>query len=343
MNPEFNTDSFNEDLKLVDKPTTTVPDGNMFECMTANEWMVKAKDTPIPKPLYLSMWHEGEIGFLIGSTNTGKSLLAVVIALKIAKHQVVIYIDLEMSEIQFRIRYSEGNKDYKFPDNFYRIAFKDQHTIPEGTDATDYIIQSFEEIAEKYDAKVMIIDNVTYLGASTGTSKDVLPLLRKLKNWQRKRKGLSLLILGHTPKRPDSQPLTINDIFGSSMQGNFCDVAFAIGHSIKDTNWRYVKQLKARLCAIEYDASNVVIYEIDKLSNGLLDLVYQKESSEKEHTIKEFDPNEDTDEAKWSIAFNHRKEGLSDRAIGREMGTSHGTIGKWIRKHIKAEAEKKEN
>jgi len=331
MNPEFKLDNFKQGAQKL-KPKTT-NGSNIFVCKTANEWIVDASAKDIPESLYLSIWHEGEIGFLIGSTNTGKSLLAVKLALDIAKNRKVIYVDLEMSDIQFRLRYTENGNEYKFPENFLRVEFKDKYAIPDKEDTTDYIIKCFEEIRSTHKSKVIIIDNVTYLGSSLGTSKDVLPLLRKLKDWQRSTEGLSLLILAHTPKRPDSQPLTINDIFGSSMQGNFCDVAFAIGHSVLDNHWRYVKQLKARLCAIEYDSTNVIIYEINKQNDGLLSLDFKEYKSEREHTIKEYDPTENPLETSWEIAYNFKKEGKNYSEIGLEMNVSHTTASKYCKKH----------
>ena len=68
---------------------------------------------PIPNQLFDAFWHEGEICFLVGDTNTAKSILALQIANSIASgvpipgftmqaSQPVIYMDFESSPKQFQ-------------------------------------------------------------------------------------------------------------------------------------------------------------------------------------------------------------------------------------------------
>lgn len=80
--------------------------------------------------------------------------------------------------------------------------------------------------------------------------------------------NISIMALAHTPKRDATRPLTINDLQGSAMIGNFVDSCFAIGKSATD-NLRYIKQLKQRSCELIYHSDNVVIAEISKPYNFL--------------------------------------------------------------------------
>ena len=56
----------------------------------------------------------------------------------------------------------------------------------------------------------MIIDNLTYLKNETEKAKDALPLMKHLKALKRKY-GLSILALAHTPKRDATKQLSRND------------------------------------------------------------------------------------------------------------------------------------
>mgnify|MGYP000846718966 CR=1 FL=1 len=87
--------------------------------------------------------------------------------------------------------------------------------------------QAIYTLAEgrKTDAKIVVIDNTTYLKNETEKAKDALPLMKHLKTLKT-RYNLSLLVLAHTPKRDLSKPLTRNDLHGSKMLINFTDNAF---------------------------------------------------------------------------------------------------------------------
>mgnify|MGYP000591601256 CR=1 FL=1 len=80
----------------------------------------------------------------------------------------------------------------------------------------------------------------------------------------KKRYGLSVLVLAHTPKRSLDCPITSNDLAGSKRLYNFFDSVFTIGKSAQDGGLRYVKQLKVRYGTFSHDADNVIVYEIDK-------------------------------------------------------------------------------
>src|SRR5690606_40367234 len=110
-------------------------------------------------------------------------------------------------------------------------------------------------------AKILIIDNLTYLKNETEKAKDALPLMKHLKALKSKY-GLSILALAHTPKRDLSKPITRNDLQGSKMLINFCDSSFAIGESFNDKHLRYIKQIKARNTEIIFDSENVGVCQI---------------------------------------------------------------------------------
>ncbi len=287
--PDFVFDKYNIGIKdFVDeanKLSNTLNSKNTNKSLlmvkTANEWIDQARTKPIPKRLFDDFWYEGEVCILFSDTNLGKSILAVQIADSIsrglaihgfkleANGQPVIYCDFELSEKQFESRYSlEFTLHYRFNDKFYRVEINPEAEFPEGKSFEDYLNDSLNEIIIMTGAKVLIIDNISYLKGETEKSKDATPLMRHLKELKNKYR-LSILILAHTPKRDLSRPITINDLAGSRALMNFCDSSFAIGASNTDKSIRYIKQIKGRQGEKKYESDNVCICEVEKAHNFL--------------------------------------------------------------------------
>jgi len=318
----------------------------LFKVKTANEWLELAKTSPIPEMLFGEFWHEGEICILFSDSNLGKSILSVQIADSIsrgqqihgfkleAKKQTVLYFDFELSPKQFEVRYSKKNEalkmfenHYSFDDNFKRIEINPDAEIPTETTFENYLNQSLERSIIETEAKILIIDNITYLKNETERSKDALPLMKYLKSLKSKY-GLSILALAHTPKRDLSRPITQNDLGGSKMLYNFIDSCFAIGQSSTDKNLRYIKQIKARNTAMIYDTENIMVCQIDKPYNFLA-FEFMDFGAEREH-LKQV--TEKDQEGKISEALELKKQGLSNTQIAKQFGVSEGAVRKWIKK-----------
>jgi RecA-family ATPase len=317
----------------------------LFKVKTANEWLEQAKTTPIPEMLFGEFWYEGEISILFSDSNLGKSILAVQIADSIskgqkiegfkleAKKQPVLYFDFEHSAKQFEVRYSIKNeaqkvfeKHYSFDNNFKRIEINPDAEIPTESTFENYLNQSLEQSIIETGAKILIIDNITYLKNETERSKDALPLMKYLKALKSKY-GLSILALAHTPKRDLSRPITQNDLGGSKMLYNFIDSCFAIGQSNTDKNLRYIKQIKARNTAIIYDTENVVICQINKPFNFLA-FEFLDYGAEREHLkqLTEKDKENTIEQAK-----ELSQKGYSQRQISKELGISLGAVNKYLK------------
>lgn len=318
----------------------------LLKVRTANQWLGLAKNTPIPEMLFGEFWHEGEICILFSDSNLGKTILSVQIADSIskgqqipgfrleAKKQTVLYFDFELSAKQFEVRYSEKNEalkvfenHYVFDNNLKRIEINPDVEIPEGITFENYLNQSLEQCIIETGGKILIIDNITYLRNETERSKDALPLMKYLKDLKRKY-GLSILALAHTPKRDLSRPITQNDLGGSKMLYNFIDSCFAIGQSNADKNLRYIKQLKERSTEKKYGEDNVIICQIAKVVNFLsFEFIYF--GSEREH-LKQL--TEKDHESKVLEAMELKSQGLSNVAIAKQFGVSEGAVRKWFKK-----------
>lgn len=339
LNPDFNFEQFGigvKDIKteaeyLLKKASDSKECKGLFTVMTANKWLDQAKTRPVPKMLFGEFWFEGELCILFADTNLGKSILAVQISNSISKgehipgflleatKQLVLYFDFELSDKQFENRYSlKFEQHYLFDDNFQRVEINPDAEIPTNQIFEDYLNHSLERSIIETGAKVLIIDNLTYLKSETEKAKDALPLMKHLKALKNKY-GLSILALAHTPKRDLSKPITRNDLQGSKMLINFCDCSFAIGESHTDKNLRYLKHIKARNTELLYDIDNVCVCQIDKPHN-FLHFEFMSFGSEWEH-LKQQTDKEKENLTERAVELN--QQGRSLREIGAELGVSH--------------------
>lgn len=315
---------------------------NLLLVRSVNQCINDAKSRPIPKMLFSEFWHEEELCILFADTNLGKSILAVQIANSIsngeairgfkleAKKQVVMYFDFEMSDKQFEKRYSINYANhYIFDNNFLRIEIN-----PDCTDFNDFEKALFEAIENNivlYDAKILIIDNLTYLKTqATETAKEALPLMKRLKELKIKH-NLSILALAHTPKRNLIYPITKNDLAGSKHLSNFADSIFAIGESCKDKSLRYLKQLKARATEVIYDSENIIVSEISQPYNFLA-FEFVDFSNEREH-LKQPTENEQADLDASIISLKASEPHLADREIARQLNTNPVKVGRVLKRN----------
>lgn len=318
---------------------------SLFVRKSANAWMEQAKLKPIPKMLFDEFWFENEVCILFGDTGKGKTILAVQIADAISRNaaignfrleaekQKILYFDFELSEKQFEKRYSVEQGDiytnhFLFDENFQRIEINRFCDVPKRfTDFESYLFFSLEYEIAVSGAKVLIVDNITYLKSETEKAKDALPLMKQLIKLKMKY-GVSIMALAHTPKRDLSKAITINDLQGSKMLSNFCDNIFAVGESAKDKNLRYLKQIKPRNTEILYDAENVAVCQITKPDN-FLKFEFLGYGSESEHLkqMTESDKSELVEKVKNLSAL-----GKNQRTIAEDLGISPASVNRYLKK-----------
>lgn len=300
----------------------------MLTLKSANRTVEDASKRPDPEQLYLELWYEGEVCCLFSDSNLGKSIFAVQMADEISRTRRVIYVDCELSDKQFQLRYSNPatGERHIFPDNLFRAEVN-----PYAIGAENYeeaIIRDIETTAERTRTKVIIIDNLTYLCNSSDKGVDAGIFMMKLMALKKKR-DLSLLIIAHTPKRDLSSPITQNHLAGSKKLYNFFDSVFAIGQSAKGKNLRYIKQVKVRAGAFRYDAGNVLVYEIDK-EGGFLRFNFREFATEEEH-LRHRDAQEASETEIHILELS--KQGLSCRKIADQVGLSKSMVNNIINKH----------
>ncbi|MDB5159626.1 MAG: LuxR family transcriptional regulator [Mucilaginibacter sp.] len=312
---------------------------DLFKIRSANTWLAEAATHQVPKMLFDKFWYEGELCIMFADSNLGKSILAVQIANSInrgapispfqfeAEPQPVLYYDFELTSKQLEARYSHEFADhYIFRDDLYRGQLNDME-LPEGfTNFNQYLNHALERSIVQTKAKVIVIDNITYLGTENEQAKDALPLMKHLKALKTKY-DLSILVLAHTPKRDMAQAITRNDLQGSKMLMNFCDSSFAIGESQNDTSLRYLKQIKQRNTEQVYGPDKVCLFTITKPHN-FLQYEFLAFGKEWDHLSKQ---REVLNDSLIERATELKMEGKSLREIAKDMGITHQKVDRLIK------------
>ena len=335
-------DVFIEEIDTEIENISGINNSNYFIIKTANEWIEEAKNRPTPKMIFDQFWYEGEVSILFADTNLGKSILAVQIGNSVSKgipikgfesetiKQKILYFDFELSDKQFQNRYSINfENSYSFDDDFLRVQINAETTSNSSLSEEEMIIKSLEESIIETNAKIIIIDNLTYLKNETEKARNASPLMKLLRALKNKY-DLSILILAHTPKRDQSKLISKNDLQGSKMIINFCDSCFAIGESQKDSKLRYLKQIKVRQSEFKFDTNNVALCQIDKPLN-FLGFEFLDFSSEREH-LKEI-TDRDINQRNSQILELH-SQGLPNTKIAEMIGLTEGRV-RGILKKIK--------
>ena len=315
-------------LEAIRSEFETIPDTTdigMLSIKSANRTLEDAARRPDPEQLYLELWYEGEVCCLFADSNLGKSIFAVQMADTISQTRRVLYVDCELSDKQFQLRYTdkETGQRHLFPDNLFRAEINPCAIGVERYE--ENIIKDIEMAAIRTATDVISIDNLTYLCNSSDKGVDAGLFMMNLMNLKKKY-GWSLLIIAHTPKRSLMSPITQNDLAGSKKLYNFFDSVFAIGKSAKDSRLRYVKQLKVRAGEFRYDSSNVIVYEIEK-TDGFVHFEFKEFSTEKEH-LKERTEKEIT--STHRNVHELKSQGKSTREIAAYLGLSKSKVDRLI-------------
>jgi len=307
-------------------------------------WIDEAEAEPPITPLFDMFWIEGELTFLFGSTNVGKTILAVQIADAIAKGakvqsfdgpqkpMKVCLFDFELSARQFSKRYrDESGNRYKFSPNFLRAEINRHAKIPKGVNSQDFLLEEIEQTIIEHRLEVVVIDNLTALLSNITETKDALEFMDKLKTLKL-RHNISMLVLSHTAKRDLNRPITKNDMAGSMHLMNLCDAAFCIGESMKESNVRYLKQIKVRDAEFIYDSGNVATFRIVK-NGSYLCFEHTGFDAEKEQ-LRDRTEAEINELNEKIIALHQSEPNLSYSEIAKRLNTSKMRVSRVLKKAL---------
>ncbi len=249
--------------------------------------------------------------------------------------QKVLYLDFELSEKQFEARYSTAGKDgtrrhYPFSGNLLRAQMAPHGDLPPGFEnMAEFVRHSFIELVRETGARIVIVDNITFLKGANENASAAAQLMKALKHLK-EYYGLSILVLAHTPKLPFTSPLSLSDLQGSKMLSNFADNVFALGASHQAKDLRYLKHLKPRATEILYDASNVILYRIQK-ADSFLQFEFEGYANERDHLVWHYE-YADGERAKLMIvAKKLYAQGASQRRVAMIMGINHSTVCRYLK------------
>ncbi|QIA06429.1 AAA family ATPase [Draconibacterium halophilum] len=306
---------------------------------TANQRIEAGLKLPDINSLMGDIWQSGELIFFFGGTGTGKSILAVQVGDGLSKGekvldildnecgpQTVLFLDFELSDKQFQVRYTnkKNNSTYNFSDRFLIVNIPFGEIYEPGKKLTEKIFRIIDGFLRESNATVLIVDNITALSGEDSKDGNVAMELMSYLDRIKREKGLSIMILGHTPKKFDYTPLTNSDLAGSSKLIQFADSAFAIGKSRIDTDFRYLIQTKfSRTKREAYSKDNVITIR-KVFDNNCLRFQQEGTGKESEHI------SDDGDDTKLQ-AIALRNQGLTVRAVAEKIGVSIGTVSNWTK------------
>jgi energy-coupling factor transporter ATP-binding protein EcfA2 len=263
--------------------------------------------------LFGGLWHEGEVALLTGPAASGKSVLAVQIADQIARgeegffpiqdrkskiqNRKVLYVDFAQTAAQFAERYTIPHPipgklplRHRFPNKFIRAGLGSLEAIPDRfrKEPHRYFQYWLYELIEQTEARVLVLDNLTYLAGSLTSHPSAAATAKNLK-WWAQRYHLSILATVNTKSSagsppyqggvdsgrplssrlggtlsPARKPATLADIAAASPLTDLADTVFTISPSTLGPDLRYIKHLKCRREVEDHDASTVIVGQLGR-------------------------------------------------------------------------------
>lgn len=312
-----------------------ISSNGMFCVKEMNEILADPKNqSPIPAA-FGQFFFKKEIMLLGGTTNSGKSLAAMDIAIAVATglhywgenfsqelREKVLLIDSEMNEHQWAARYcGVAGIGSIFRASFWNEKYHGKEI--------DEVLENIEDIlSSEYAPKLIIVDNLSTISSLVSPS-EVLRLIFQLKRMKEKY-SCSMVLVSHTNKKQPGKPIQLDDFRGSKVLVNLVDSVVAICPSCEGSETKYWKLLKSRNCRIP-DTVSVVhtvedpylhfeyIGEVDEV-----ELLPQPKKRGPSSTITAYDAEKILEMA---------KHGLSIRDISENIGVSKSTVGRFLKSH----------
>lgn len=277
---EGSTDVFDLFDRVNEKTRASNPKA-ILRVQTMDEALKEGKAEPIRKMLLGSLLREGDMCLMFGDEGTGKSVGVVQIGLAISKGlplfgdgvnfanecapKKTLFFDFELENAELFARYNESGNAFVFGDMFKRVDMNPDNF--DGNDETD-ILRTVQNTIEREKPEFVIIDNLTWL---TSEAQDTAVAASFMKMFLRLRRklGFTIIVVAHTPKRNNSEPLESKHMAGSSKLKDFAKNVIGISPSKQGDGIIYVKHLKMRNGEKVYTNQNVIQCSIEKTA-GLL-------------------------------------------------------------------------
>ena len=165
-----------------------------------------------------------------------------------------------MTAAKFKKRF-DGRE---FSPNFRRVVRdKSQYT---SKNLRSKAIPEIKELLKVSQAKVVIIDNLSFIQADNTKANDAAEIISDFLDLKES-EGVSILLLSNTTKFPRGISIEYTNLAGSAFMSHGLDSLFAVNKAAEKTF--YIKQLKQRDGAEVYGADNVIHCYIDLTESGL--------------------------------------------------------------------------
>ena len=277
------------------KQTTTLKKKEIifptFITMSITDSFAKAKENiKNKKNLFGDLITVGDLTILFGRSNVGKSFLAFQIAEAIAtgknvldvysldnhstttdydlknetEAQPIVYFDFEATDEKNYNRYSAKGQEFPYP---FSSNIKMSYPVKLSFSDPSLFIDAMALETKKTGAKVIIIDNLSAISTDNEKSGNAAKLMSRIRDYQRDNK-LTIIILAHTPKVYENQPLTENNLAGSANIYNLSDSVFAINTTTQGGNIRYIKQIKSKYNEKYFESENVITVKFSCNNNS---------------------------------------------------------------------------
>jgi len=290
----------------------------------------------------------GDLGFLFGKANAGKTPLAFLIAEQFCTGKTILaplqcdamrgnalVVDFELSMRQQGNRYrSENGTAYQFckepGSTLYRAEWKGLGAARK--DFTTYIVDRITNAALEKECALVIVDNLSALRAQGEKSYEAAGLVMLLKQRLCVEHGITVLVIAHPPKIAPTSPITIDSMAGSAAYGNLADSVFSIMPSCQGPYIKRIQQHKSRNsadCSAVFDSQHNLIVESSQRPDGLITFAYKGIEPERDHlpTLADTDEN-----AAKIVAMKAENPNLTHRQIAERLGnTSHTNVGTVLR------------
>jgi len=243
----------------------------------ANDYAKELKDAKPPEMLFDEFWREGELGLLFGPSGAGKSILGVQVADALARGRAidgfrmpdrgrrVLYVDMEMSDMQFVRRNSviaAGSKSLKthtFSERFCRESPPDVGKLAEWLKAA----------VKGNKCRVVVIDSLAAVRNTQDGVRETLKLMRDLRRLKDEL-DISILVLTDCLDARRSKTLTEADLGRNRVICSAADSVFALCRHRTHFDSRYIVQTRSRNAPLSWTEQNAPLCSIVKLETGLL-------------------------------------------------------------------------